>query len=125
MKEYILTLFSPLVFVLFFTYHRRGAAELAEYWMQLGNDDLRDFLEQGTAANDEFGNSIEGLEGGTERPFPSGEQLVAAALFRRLQHTIPHLRSWPQAMALGLYPGMFSSFSLFLFLFLFAFTDLL
>jgi len=66
----------------------RGAAELAEYWMKVGNDNLEDFLEKDTL---------------------KGEELVSAAIFVRLQHNIPHLRSWPQAMAYGLLPDNVSN----------------
>ena len=71
----------------------RGAAELAEHWMGAGNERLREFLEG------EAGKRREGL------PALRGAELVVAALCRRLEHTVPYLRSWPQAMALGLYPG--------------------
>lgn len=65
---------------------RRGPAELAEFWMDRGNSRLSDFLDSDEART------------------LSGEQLAAEAISRRLEHTVPYLRSWPQAMALGLHP---------------------
>mmetsp|Transcript_6257 Transcript_6257/g.7609 ORF Transcript_6257/g.7609 Transcript_6257/m.7609 type:complete len:369 (+) Transcript_6257:109-1215(+) len=62
----------------------RGAAELAEYWMDKGNCNLEEYLKE------------------TET---FGKDLVVEAIFYRLEHTIPYIRSWPQAMALGLHPG--------------------
>jgi len=69
---------------------KRGAAELAEFLLEEGNKELQQFLATETSPE------MSGLQ--------SGEELVAAALFHRLRYTVPYLRSWPQAMALGLHP---------------------
>ncbi|CAK9096287.1 Ubiquinone biosynthesis protein COQ9 [Durusdinium trenchii] len=77
--------FPPVTHGLF----KRGPAELAEWWMDKGNAELDEFL-QAELDNRETGKR--------------GEDLVREALWRRLQHGVPYLQSWPQAMALGLYP---------------------
>jgi len=68
----------------------RGPVELAEYFLDQGNERLQKFLDE----------ELEKVEQGMK-----GEELVVAALVCRLEHTVPYLRSWPQAMALGLYPN--------------------
>ncbi|GBG34183.1 Ubiquinone biosynthesis protein COQ9, mitochondrial [Hondaea fermentalgiana] len=73
--------FPPVTHGLF----ERGPAELAEYWMDQGNERLESFLQENKSSL-------------------RGEDLVVAALMNRLEHTVPYMRSWPQAMALGLHP---------------------
>jgi len=51
--------------------------------MDRGNTQLEQFLQQSTK---------------------KGQELVVEAIFHRLKHGVPYIRSWPQAMATGLYP---------------------
>jgi len=83
----------------------RGAAELAEYWMDTGNERLREYLEKNAEEKTDVNNESdfsEDLDPDVDKA--ASKELVISALFYRLEHTVPFLRSWPQAMALGLHP---------------------